>query len=59
MLRYVLRRVLIAIPTLIGAMFLIYCLFFAFKSPEVIARQNLGQKIPTQAQIRTWLDDHG
>jgi len=59
MLRYVLRRILLAIPTLIGVMMLTFFLFFGLKSPETIARQNLGQKNPTPAQVQQWLKDHG
>jgi ABC-type dipeptide/oligopeptide/nickel transport systems, permease components len=58
MLRYVIRRILLAIPTLIGVLLLTFFLFFGLKNPEVIARQNLG-KNPTQAQIQQWLADHG
>lgn len=59
MLRYVIRRVLLAIPTLIGVMLLTFFLFFGLKSPDTIARQNLGQKNPTPAQVQQWIKDHG
>lgn len=59
MLRYVVRRVLYAVPTLIGVLLLTFFLFFGFRSPEIIARQNLSQKNPTPAQIQGWIKDHG
>jgi len=59
MLRYVFRRVLYAIPILIGVMLLTYFLFFGTQSPETIARRNLSARNPSPAQIKQWLSDHG
>lgn len=59
MLLYIIRRILYAIPTLFGVLLLIFFLFFGVRSPEVIARQNLGQKNPTPQQVQQWLKDHG
>lgn len=59
MLRYVIRRVLYAVPILIGVLLLTFFLFFGTSSPETIARRNLSSRNPTQAQIKQWLDDHG
>jgi len=59
MLRYVIRRILYAIPTLIGVLVLTFFLFFGVRPAETIARQNLGQKNPTPAQVQQWLKDHG
>ena len=59
MIRYLTRRVLYLIPTLIGVSMLTFLLFFFIFSPETIARRNLSAKNPTQAQIKTWIDDHG
>lgn len=59
MLRYVIRRVLYAIPTLFGVLILTWLLFFGTASPEVIARRNLSTRNPSPAQIFQWLGDHG
>jgi peptide/nickel transport system permease protein len=58
MLRYVIRRLLYAIPTLIGVALLTFVLFYAMSSPRQMARQYLG-KNPTEAQITKWIEDHG
>ncbi|CCW34866.1 ABC transporter permease [Chthonomonas calidirosea] len=59
MLRYVIRRILLAIPTLLGVAFLTFVLFYATSSPEQIARRNLSAKNPTPQQIKAWLHQHG
>jgi peptide/nickel transport system permease protein len=59
MLAYAIRRILYAIPTVIGVLLLTYFLFFGVSSPEVIARRNLSSRNPTQEQIQGWLRDHG
>lgn len=59
MLRYVLRRVLYAVPILIGVSLVTFLLFYATASPEQMARRNLSAKNPSQEQIREWLQQHG
>ncbi len=59
MLRYMIRRVLYAVPILIGVLLLTFFLFFGTQSPETIARRNLSSRNPTPAQIKQWLGDHG
>jgi peptide/nickel transport system permease protein len=59
MLRYVIRRILYAIPILIGVLLLTFFLFFGTSSPDTIARRNLSSRNPTQEQIKVWLHDHG
>ncbi len=59
MLNYIVRRVLYAIPTLIGVLLVTWFLFFKTASPEVIARRNLSSRAPTQAQIQSWIKGHG
>jgi peptide/nickel transport system permease protein len=59
LLSYVVRRLLYAIPTIIGVLLLTYFLFYGQASPETIARQNLSSRAPTQKQIKGWLKDHG
>jgi len=59
MLRYIIRRVLYAIPILIGVSLLTFVLFYASSSPEQIARRNLSAKNPTHEQIVEWQKQHG
>ena len=58
MLRYLIRRILYAVPILIGVSLLTFVLFYVSASPETIARRNLSAKNPTQAQLQQWLKDH-
>ncbi len=59
MLSYIVRRLLYAIPTLIGVLVVTWLLFFRTAAPEVIARRNLSARAPTQEQIQSWIKDHG
>jgi len=59
MLRYVIRRVLYAIPILIGVSLLTFVLFYVSASPQQIARNNLSAKNPTEKQIDDWMAQHG
>src|ERR1700722_6812821 len=59
MLRYLLRRLLYVIPTLIGVSLLTFVLFFGIFSPEQIARRNLSARNPTHAQISEWEHQYG
>jgi len=59
MLRYVIRRVLYAIPILIGVFLVTFVLFYVAVPPEQMARRNLSAKNPTDAQIQEWLAQHG
>ncbi len=59
MLRYVLRRILYAVPILVGVALLTFVLFYASASPQSLARRNLSTRNPTQEQIQQWLKDHG
>jgi peptide/nickel transport system permease protein len=58
MLNYVIRRVLYAIPILVGVSLLTFVLFYATVSPEQMARSKLSSKNPTQQQINDWLKQH-
>lgn len=58
MLRYVIRRVLYAIPILIGVSLVTFVLFYATVSPEQMARSKLSSKNPTKEQIHDWLKQH-
>lgn len=59
MLRYVVRRVLYAIPILIGVSLITFVLFYATVSPEQMARSKLSARNPTPEQIQDWLKQHG
>lgn len=58
MIRYLLRRVLYAVPILLGVTIVTFLLFYVFVSPEGMARRQLG-KNPTPAQVKGWLGQHG
>lgn len=54
MIYYLLRRVLYAIPILIGINFLTFALFFMVNSPDDMARMQLGQKHIKSIAIEQW-----
>ena len=56
---YILRRLLYAIPILIGVNALTFVLFFVVNSPEDMARMHLGGKRVTDQAIEAWKEDHG
>ncbi|BCM90315.1 oligopeptide transport system permease protein OppB [Abditibacteriota bacterium] len=58
MLRYLLRRVLYAVPVLLGVSLATFILFYGIFPPEQIARRNLSAKNPTSQQIQEWLVAH-
>ncbi len=59
MMAYVLRRVLYAIPILIGVNVITFLLFFVVNSPEDMARMHLGMKRVTPEAIDNWKREHG
>ena len=59
MLGYVLRRVLYAIPILIGVNLITFTLFFVVNTPDDMARMQLGTKRVTPEAIERWKADHG
>ena len=59
MFAYLVRRVLYAIPILIGVNLLTFSLFFIMNTPDDIARIHLGQKYVTDAAIENWKKVHG
>src|SRR5581483_148368 len=58
-LAYLLRRVLYAIPILIGVNLITFALFFFVNSPDDMARLALGEKRVTQEAIDRWKRDKG
>lgn len=59
MLNYILRRVLYAIPILIGVNLLTFALFFVVNTPDDMARIHLGAKRVTQDAIDKWKAERG
>jgi peptide/nickel transport system permease protein len=59
MMSYVFRRVLYAIPILIGVNLLTFVLFFVINTPDDIARSQLGDRRVTQQSIDSWKRSHG
>jgi len=59
MFAYLLRRLIYAIPILIGVNFITFALFFMVNSPDNIARAQLGSRHVTTEQIQLWKKQHG
>ncbi len=53
------RRLLYAVPILLGVNALTFVLFFVVNSPDDMARMYLGQKRVTQEQIEQWKHQRG
>jgi peptide/nickel transport system permease protein len=56
---YLLRRLLSAIPLLLGVNLITFMLFFMVNSPDDVARMHLGQKHVTQQAIERWQHQFG
>jgi peptide/nickel transport system permease protein len=56
---YIIRRLLYAIPILIGVNLLTFALFFVLNSPDEMARMHLGEKRVTEEAIANWKREHG
>ena len=59
MTSYIVRRLLYAIPILIGVNLLTFMLFFVVNSPDDMARMHLGQKRVTEEAIQSWKAERG
>lgn len=59
MIAYIVRRMLYALPILIGVNLLTFVLFFVVSSPDDMARVHLGVKRVTPAAIAAWKKEHG
>jgi peptide/nickel transport system permease protein len=59
MFAYVVRRVLYAVPILIGVNLLTFALFFLVNTPDDMARMQLGQKRVTPEAIQKWKAERG
>ncbi len=59
MLAYIIRRLLYAIPILIGVNLLTFTLFFVVNTPDDMARMQLGIKRVTPEAIQKWKAERG
>ncbi len=59
MIAYIIRRLLYAIPILIGVNLITFTLFFFVNSPDDMARIHLGVKRVTPEAIARWKEDYG
>jgi len=56
---YIIRRMLYAIPILIGINLITFVLFFVVNSPDDMALMQLGSKHTTELQIEDWKRERG
>ena len=59
MFAYIIRRLLYAVPILIGVNFLTFVLFFIVNTPEDMARAHLGDKYVTEDAVQNWIEEKG
>ncbi|WP_394808999.1 ABC transporter permease [Nitrosomonas sp.] len=59
MLGYIIRRILYAIPILIGVNLITFALFFVVNTPDDMARMQLGIKYVTPEAIEKWKIERG
>lgn len=59
MIQYIIRRVLYALPLLVGVNILTFVLFFVVNSPDDMARMQLGQKHVTESAVENWKRQRG
>lgn len=59
MMAYIVRRILYAIPILIGVNILTFWLFFVVNTPDNMARMHLGMKHVTEEAIDKWKHERG
>lgn len=58
MIQYVLRRVLYAIPIILGVNIITFVLFFVVNPPDLMARKILGERNVTPQAVENWKRDH-
>ncbi len=56
---YLIRRILYAVPILLGVNVITFVLFFVVNSPDNMARMHLGQRYVTEQAIENWKHVHG
>lgn len=59
MMAYIIRRILYAIPILIGVNIITFVLFFVVNTPDDMARMHLGVKRVTPQAIADWKEEMG
>jgi len=59
MFPYIIRRILYAIPILVGVNLITFTLFFVLNSPDNMARMQLGMKHVTPEAIAAWKHERG
>lgn len=59
MIRYIIKRILYAVPILLGINIITFALFFMVNSPDDMARMQLGQKHINENVIELWKKAHG
>jgi peptide/nickel transport system permease protein len=59
MIAYIIRRLLYAIPILIGVNLITFALFFIVNPPDQMARLHLGERHVTQQAIDKWKTQRG
>ncbi|MCL1860230.1 MAG: ABC transporter permease [Proteobacteria bacterium] len=59
MLAYIVRRLLYAVPILLGVNLFTFLLFFGVNSPDDIARMQLGAKYASAEAIQRWKVERG
>lgn len=59
MIAYITRRILYALPILVGVNVITFLLFFIVNSPDDMARMFLGEKHVTEQQIEDWKSERG
>jgi len=59
MLAYIIRRILYAVPILIGVNLITFMLFFMVNTPDDMARSQLGAKKVTPEMIEAWKVEKG
>jgi peptide/nickel transport system permease protein len=59
MISYILRRILYALPILIGVNIITFVLFFVVNTPDDMARMQLGEKHISEAAITKWKEERG
>lgn len=59
MINYIIRRIIYAVPILIGVNIITFVLFFVVNTPDDMARMQLGQKHVTPEAIEKWKQARG
>ena len=58
MFAYIVRRLLYAVPIVVGIVVITFVLFFVVNPPEAMARRILGEKADSPEAIANWLQEH-